>query len=290
MSKNNYGKAGFYTLIILPALLIMLWLTVYPVLNVLSLSFFKYNFMDDHKTFVAFGNYVNILKEPVFREAFGNTLVFSILATAAEVVLGIVLALLFYGHFRGKKAFMIIAIFPMMISSMVICAVWKTLYHYDIGLFNFLLREAGAKPVGWLINQGKALLSIVLVDIWQWTPFAFIMMQAAMSSIPEEVFEAAQLDGANYWNRTFRITLPILSDQILLLIMLRTIDTFKLFGKVYALTQGGPGNSTETLSYYIYREGFSYFNLGKASTASMYVLLVVAGISFIYIRKILRKD
>lgn len=290
MIQNRFNRSGFYYLIILPAFLIMLWLTIYPVLNVFSLSFFKYNYLNDDKQFIGLGNYFSILTEPIFREAFRNTLVFSVLATVAEVGLGIIMALLFFGHFKGKKTFMIIAIFPMMISSMVICAVWKTLYHYDIGLFNYILRGAGGEGIGWLIDQSKALFSIVIVDIWQWTPFAFIMMQASMGSIPEEIFEAAQLDGASYLKTTFRITIPILSDQIMLLIMLRTIDTFKLFGKVYALTQGGPGNSTETLSYYIYREGFSYFNLGKASTASIYVLVVVAGISFIYIRNILKKD
>jgi multiple sugar transport system permease protein len=290
MTQNKYQKSGFFYFILLPAFLVMLWLTVYPVINVFSLSFFKYNYLSDNKAFVGLGNYITLMQESLFREAFRNTLVFSALATTGEVILGIGLALLFYGHFRGKKTFMIISIFPMMISSMVICAVWKTLYHYDIGLINFLIRESGGQGVGWLIDQSKALFSIVIIDIWQWTPFAFIMMQAAMGSIPEEIFEAAQIDGASYAKTVFTITLPILSDQIMLLIMLRTIDTFKLFGKVYALTQGGPGNSTETLSYYIYREGFSYFNLGKASTASIYVLLVVAGISLIYIRKILKKD
>ncbi|OQY32149.1 MAG: sugar ABC transporter permease [Spirochaetaceae bacterium 4572_59] len=290
MTQNKYQKSCFFYLILLPAVLVMLWLTIYPVLNVFTLSFFKYNYLSDEKVFVGLGNYIKLLKENLFMEAFRNTLVFSVLATAGEVILGIALALLFYGHFRGKKSFMIIAIFPMMVSSMVICAVWKTLYHYDIGLINFLLRETGAQPVGWLIDQSKALFSVVIIDVWQWTPFAFIMMQAAMGSIPEEIFEAAQIDGASYMKTVFSITMPILSDQIMLLIMLRTIDTFKLFGKVYALTQGGPGNSTETLSYYIYREGFSYFNLGKASTASIFVLLVVAGISFIYIGKILKKD
>ena len=285
-----YKNSGFFYLILLPALVIMLWLTVYPVLNVFYLSFFKYNFLSDDKAFIGLGNYLKLLQDNLFLEAFRNTLVFSVLATAAEVLLGIALALLFYGSFRAKKMFMIIIIFPMMVSSMVICAVWKTLYHYDIGLLNFLIRESGGQPVGWLIDQGKALFSIVLIDIWQWTPFAFIMMQAAMGSIPDEIFEASQLDGARYFRTVRSITLPILSDQIMLLIMLRTIDTFKLFGKVYALTQGGPGNATETMSYYIYREGFSYFNLGKASTASLYTLIVVAAISFIYIRKILKED
>lgn len=268
----------------------MVWLTLYPVLHVIVLSFFKYNYISDVKTFVGFGNYLEILQERLFRRAFWNTLLFSVVATMSEVSLGILLALIFEGKFFGKRTFLTITIFPMMVSTMVICAIWKTLYHYDIGLLNSLLTSWGAEPVGWLIDQDRALFSIMLVDIWQWTPFAFIMTQAAMSSIPYEIYEAAQIDGAKYHQEVVRITLPILAPQIMLLIMLRTIDTFKLFSKVYALTQGGPGNSTETLSYYIYREGFSYFNLGKASTASLMTLFIVAAISMIYIKNILGDD
>lgn len=268
----------------------MAWLTLYPVIEVVSLSFYRYNYISDIKTFAGFGNFLQILQEKLFQQAFLNTLLFSLTATAAEVFLGVVLALIFEGNFIGKKTFMTIVIFPMMISTMVICAIWKTLYHYDIGLLNSVIKSIGGNPVGWLIDQSRALFSIVIVDIWQWTPFAFIMTQAAMSSIPYEIYEAAQIDGAKYHQSVFKITLPIISSQIMLLIMLRTIDTFKLFGKVYALTQGGPGNSTETLSYYIYREGFSYFNLGRASTASLLTLIIVAGISLVYIRRILKED
>lgn len=289
-SGRRLRKDFFYFAIIAPAVAIMAWLTLYPVIEVVSLSFYRYNYISDIKTFAGFGNFLQILQEKLFQQAFLNTLLFSLTATAAEVFLGVVLALIFEGNFIGKKTFMTIVIFPMMISTMVICAIWKTLYHYDIGLLNSVIKSIGGNPVGWLIDQSRALFSIVIVDIWQWTPFAFIMTQAAMSSIPYEIYEAAQIDGAKYHQSVFTITLPIISSQIMLLIMLRTIDTFKLFGKVYALTQGGPGNSTETLSYYIYREGFSYFNLGRASTASLLTLIIVAGISLVYIRRILKED
>ena len=166
----------------------------------------------------------------------------------------------------------------------------RILYHYDIGLLNYLATSAGFSPFGWLINKNMAMFSIIIVDIWQWTPFAFIIMNAAMGSIPSEVFEAAQIDGAGSFETAFRITIPILSSQIFLVMMLRTIDTFKLFGKVIALTGGGPGNSTETVSTYIYREGFSYFNMGNATAASLVVLLVIASFSVVYIRKIFQED
>ena len=111
-----------------------------------------------------------------------------------------------------------------------------------------------------------------------------------MNSIPKEVFEAAGIDGANYFKTLIFVTFPILFSQILLVFLLRTIDTFKIFAKVYALTQGGPGNATETVSYYVYREGFTFFNLGRATTASIYILVVIAIISVFYIRAIMRKE
>jgi multiple sugar transport system permease protein len=185
---------------------------------------------------------------------------------------------------------MIVIIFPMMLSTMVICAIWKTMYHYEIGILNHLLTSVGLPRMGWLINKKMALLSVIIVDVWQWTPFAFIIVQAGLNSVPPELFEAASIDGAGYTTTLFRVVLPILADQILLVFLLRTIDTFRIFDKVYALTQGGPGNATETVSYFIYREGFSFFNLGRASTAAVYTLLVIAMIASFYIRNILRKE
>ena len=287
--KEKNGGTFFY-LIIAPAVLFMLWLTVYPVLNVIYLSLFDYDFFSGAKKFIAFGNYVKVIGDKLFQRALLNTLVFSVSATIAEVALGTLLAFIFYRQFKGKKLFMTIVIFPMMLSTMVVCAVWRILYHYDIGLLNYLTTSAGFAPFGWLINKNMAMFSIILVDIWQWTPFAFIIMNAAMGSIPSEIFEAAQIDGAGSIMTALKITIPILSSQIFLVMMLRTIDTFKLFGKVIALTGGGPGNSTETVSTYIYREGFSYFNMGNATAASLIVLLVIAAFSVIYIRKIFQED
>lgn len=287
---NINNKTTFFSLIFLPALVVILFLTLYPVLNTIYLSFFKYNYLSDERAYIGLKNFVTIGRDSVFQRAFINTLVFAAVATVCEVVFGIFLALLFYGDFRGKRTFMITIIFPMMVSTMVICAVWKILYHYDIGLFNFILRSVGFRPVGWLIDQSKALFSIILVDIWQWTPFAFLVMQAGLSSIPKEVFEASSIDGAGYFRNLFSVTLPILSTQILLVVMLRTIDTFRIFGKVYALTQGGPGNSTETVSYYIYREGFSYFNLGRASASALFVLIAISLIASTYIKGIMKES
>lgn len=281
------GKALFYWSILLPALIVMLWLTLYPMITVFLTSFQNYNYISGRRSWIGLGNYKNILADQVFLTSFRNTIVYCFSTTFLEVLLGTVLALVFYGNFRGKSIFTILLILPMMLSTMVVSSVWKTLFHYDIGLLNTILSRIGLGRVGWLIDPHIALWSIVLVDVWQWTPFAFIVMQAGLLSIPQEVFEASVVDGASYQQRLLRITLPILKDQILLLCLLRTIDTFKVFAKVFALTGGGPGNATETTSLFVYREAFQYFNLGRSSAASMITLAAVVLMSIFYLRKML---
>lgn len=281
------GKALFYWSILLPALIVMLWLTLSPMITVFLTSFQNYNYISGRRSWIGLGNYKNILADQVFLTSFKNTIVYCFSTTFLEVLLGTVLALVFYGNFRGKSVFTILLILPMMLSTMVVSSVWKTLFHYDIGLLNTMLSRIGLGRVGWLIDPHIALWSIVLVDVWQWTPFAFIVMQAGLLSIPQEVFEASVVDGASYQQRLCRITLPILRDQILILCLLRTIDTFKIFAKVFALTGGGPGNATETTSLFVYREAFQYFNLGRSSAASMITLAAVVLMSVFYLRKML---
>jgi multiple sugar transport system permease protein len=286
-SGRERAKAPFFWLLFFPALGVMLWLTVYPMFTVFITSFQNYNYITDSRSWIGLGNYMDILSDQVFLTSFLNTLIFCVAATGIEVILGIMLALLFYGDFHGKSLFVILMILPMMLSTMVVSAVWKTLFHYDIGLLNYLLQVVGLPRVGWLIDPKIALTSLILVDIWQWTPFAFIVVQAGLASVPQEIFEASIMDGASYLQTLFRVTLPILRDQILLLILLRTIDTFKIFSKVFALTGGGPGNATETTSYFIYREAFQYFKLGRSSTASMITMVAVSAVSAIYLNRIL---
>jgi multiple sugar transport system permease protein len=281
------GEALFYWCILAPALAVMLWLTVYPMVTVFITSFQNYNYISGSRKWIGIKNYIDILKDELFLTSFKNTLVYCLSTTAIEVLLGIILALVFYGNFKGKSFFVILMIMPMMLSTMVVSSVWKTLYHYDIGLLNNILASLGLAKVGWLIDPKMALWSLVLVDVWQWTPFAFIVMQAGLSSIPQEIFEASIVDGATYRQRLFRVTLPILRDQILLLCLLRTIDTFKVFAKVFALTRGGPGNATETTSFFIYREAFQYFKLGRSSAGSMITLVAVALVSVFYLKKML---
>ena len=289
-ARQRVRRDSFYYVILTPAFLVIVFLTIYPVVSVLTNSLFDYNFLYADKEFIGLENFTKIVGESIFQTAFLNTVIFSLTATTIEATLGVVLALLFYGRFAGKRMTMIAVIFPMMLSTMVICAIWKTMYHHDIGVLNYLIKTVGMQPVGWLTSKEVALFSVMIVDIWQWTPFAFLIVQAGLNSIPPELFEAASIDGAGYFRTLFHVTIPVLFSQILMVFLLRTIDTFRIFDKVYALTQGGPGNATETVSYFVYREGFSFFNIGRASAASVYVLLVISVIAAGYIRNILKRE
>lgn len=287
---GRWWRKYSYFLFLLPALILIVFLTVYPLARVFYLSFYRYNPIRRVERFVGFANYLRLFSDRFFLTGLKNTFLFSVGATVTEVLLGLGLALMFNVKFRGRKLFLPLVIFPMMFSTMVICAIWRSMYHYDYGIFNYALRSLGFEPVKWLINKDLALWSVVLVDIWQWTPMAFLILLAGLQSIPGELYEAARVDGAT-GTRLFRhITLPLLRNHIFLALLLRSIDTFKIFDKVYALTGGGPGTATETISFYIYRQGFTYFNMGRASAAAVVMFLAVSAVSLIYIRQVWRGE
>ena len=287
---GRWRRKYSYFLFLLPALILIVFLTVYPLARVFYLSFYRYNPIRRVERFVGFANYLRLFSDRFFLTGLKNTFLFSVGATVTEVLLGLGLALMFNVKFRGRKLFLPLVIFPMMFSTMVICAIWRSMYHYDYGIFNYTLRSLGFEPVKWLINKDLALWSVVLVDIWQWTPMAFLILLAGLQSIPGELYEAARVDGAT-GTRLFRhITLPLLRNHIFLALLLRSIDTFKIFDKVYALTGGGPGTATETISFYIYRQGFTYFNMGRASAAAVVMFLAVSAVSLLYIRQVWRGE
>jgi len=277
-----------WIVLLLPALLIILGLTVYPLFQVGFLSLFRYDYAAGTKQFIGFFHYVEILKNRFFLTSIRNTVVFSVTATAAEVAGGLLLALLFNRPFRGRHLLLPLVILPIMLSTMVVSAIWRAWFHYDYGFLNAMLRSVGFEGVRWLFDPDLALFSIVLVDFWQWTPLAFLIILAGLQSIPKELYEAAEVDGASKWKLFQNITLPLLRNPLLLAILLRTVDSFKLFDKVYALTGGGPGLATETISMYVYREGFKFFNVGAASAGSIVMLGVSGALAVAYAWNILK--
>ena len=202
-------------------------------------------------------------------------------AIAIEFTLGMLVALLLNRNLRGKGAIRSMILLPMMCTNVVIGLTWRLLFNYEFGIINYYFTQMGLSPVEWLSAPNLAMLSVVIVDVWNTTSFVALMLLAGLQSLPEEPFEAARIDGASAWQTFTFITLPLLRQSILVALLWRLIDTFRIFDVVYLLTAGGPARATEMVSIYVYTYGFKSFNLGYASSSSyvmIIIMLLIAGL------------
>ncbi|WP_368415881.1 carbohydrate ABC transporter permease [Falsiroseomonas sp.] len=263
-------------------------LTLYPLARVLLLSFTATDHGFADARFVGMDNFVELWEGRGFRRAAWNTIVFALMATIAEVLLGLGLALLLDRAFRGRRLVTLVLLAPYVLSTIVVGAIWRAWFHYDLGFLNATLRSVGLPGVAWLFDPTLALPAIALADIWQATPFCFLILYAGLRSIPPELYEAARVDGAGAWRRFRDVTLPLLAPYLLVAALMRTLDSFKLFDKVYAMTGGGPGNATETLSMHVHRLAFRFFDIGMASAAALVMVICAGLLAALQVRRMMR--
>lgn len=275
-------------LLLAPALALFALLALYPLGRSLLLSFFQTDYGLEGAAWVGLENYGYLLQERFFRQAAWNTVYFSVLATVSEVLLGLGLALLVNRPFPGRRLLIPILVAPFVLSTMVVTAIWRAWFHYDVGFLNSLLQTLGLAPVRWLFDPDIAMLSLVLVDLWQTTPITFLIILAGLQAVPDELIEAARIDGAAPATVLRTIVLPLILPHVMLAALLRSIESFKLFDKVYALTGGGPGNATETLSMYVYRLGFRFFDVGLASATAVVMVIIAGLLAWVYVVRVLR--
>jgi multiple sugar transport system permease protein len=273
-----------------PAALILGLLTLYPLARLFLLSFAITDHGFDGARFAGLENYAELVASRSFRTAAGNTVWFTIIATVSEVLVGLGLALLLDRTFPGRRAITLALVAPFVLSTVVVSAVWRAWFHYEIGFLNVSLRALGLPGMPWLFDPDVALGAIVLVDLWQNAPFCFLILFAGLRAIPPEVNEAARIDGAGPWRRFRDVTLPLLAPYLLIAALMRSIDSFKLFDKVYAMTGGGPGNATETLSMHVHRLAFRFFDIGMASAAAVVMVVIAACLGGLYARALLRVE
>ena len=274
---------------LLPAAGLLAILTIYPLGRGLGLSFFstEYGFADG--PFVGLRNYSDLLGDRFFNRAIRNTVVFTVLATLTELAAGLGFALLLNRKFPGRAIVLPVLVAPFVLSTMVVTAIWSAWFHFDYGYLNNLLRSVGLGGVAWLHDPDLALYSLVLVDLWQTAPLVFLILLAGLQSISDEVYEAAKMDGAGPFHILRTITLPLLLPHLLLAGLLRSIESFKIFDKVHALTGGGPGVATETLSMFLYRQGFRFFEVGMASATAMIMVIIAGALAAFYAVMLLRR-
>jgi multiple sugar transport system permease protein len=280
-------ETHFHVWFLAPVVVFLLLLTFIPTLYLFYLSLSRWDVMTRSPAFIGLTNYLHIMRDPVFWASLQRTLVFVFSAVTIQLVLGFAIALLVNRpHIRGIGIMRTLIILPMSITPIVVGLMWRILYNPSFGLINSTLASLGIAGPEWLGSRDTALLSVILVDVWQWTPFMFLMMTAGLQSLPIEPFEAARVDGASGLQTFQLITLPMMKPIILIALLFRIIDGFKVstFDPIFIMTKGGPGSITQTLNIYAFLTGFEWFNLGYASAIVVCALLLLTLIGRLFLR------
>jgi len=260
-----------------PGTLLLIGLSVFPFIYAIVLSLFNWNIARPQWGihFVSIKNYISLLQAARFRHGIVTTFIILGGSVALQLVLGIFVALLLTNKVKGIRIIRALIILPTVVTPVVVGLLWLLLYKYDFGLINFMVTKIGLSPVSWLTTIWGGRFALMIADTWQWTPFVTLVILAGIMSIPRSMIEASKVDGTNSIQYFFYIMLPMIKPSILVALLIRTIDGFRVFDKIYAITKGGPGGATETLSYYIYIRGFNNFEMGVAAAASIFFLIIV---------------
>ena len=279
LQVDDVKRRNEYLIFIAPALVALVLVVIFPTIFLYYVSLTNYSLTSgwEAKRFIGLENYFFLLfKDPLFWKSLGLTVLFVLTTVSIELVLGMLIALGLGRLKLSRRLILAIIIIPMVCTPSIIGLMWKLILNTEYGVANYLLGLAGLGKVNWL-GAKSAFTSVVLVDLWQWTPFMVLMLHAALQSLPLEPFEAARMDGANAAQMFFGITLPMISRLVLIALILRLIDSIKVFDIIYSLTLGGPGTATELLSLRIYRIGFQHSNMvGRASAYAVIMILAIS--------------
>lgn len=269
----------------LPAVVFVLLMMVFPIAYTFRLSFYEWSMSSlVPPAWVGLENYKALLfSDPRFMASLWRTFTFTIAAVVVETFLGISIALLFNQDFKGKNVLKTLFLLPMIATPVAIGLVWMLIFEPNIGFANKVLEFFHISPLLWLASPQQVLASLVIVDVWQWTPMIALVVLAGLSSLPTEPYEAAMVDGATRWQVLTKITLPLLQPTILVAVLLRSIDALKTFDIIYAMTGGGPDFNSETINIYSFVQGFSYFQLGMTSSLLMIFFVIVLGMSMLLV-------
>jgi multiple sugar transport system permease protein len=259
-----------------PCVLYLFFFSIYPLIYSLRLSFTDLTAATGTGNFVGLENYRALLVDPLFWNAFVNSTVMVTAAVALQVVLGVALALFFDLDLKGAWIVRGILLLPMLITPIVVGVMWRALLNPDWGLVDWSIHAIGLIPPDWLGSVGMSMVTLILVDTWQWTPFVFIIVFARLQALPREVFEAAEVDGAGPVVKFRRVILPMLMPAIVFAAVFRAVDAFRSFDLIYGLSYGGPARGTTTLAFFSFQNGFQFQNYGYAAAVAYTMLIIIA--------------
>lgn len=286
MSSIITGRLAPY-LFLAPAAVVLVAGLLYPIAHMIWASFLNWNPSQQiaEVQFVGLRNYLFLLQDGAFRESLGVTLRFAGIVVTIEMILGVGVALLLDRQLRGMTLLRTIFIMPMMIAPIVVGLMWRYMYHPTVGILNRTLKGLSLPGIPWLSDSGWAFVSVVIADVWQWTPFIFILSLAALQSLPKSAMEAARIDGASGWQLIWYVKLPLMLPVLIVTGLLRLIDAFKVLEVILVLSNGGPGLSTEIMALRISRTAFEFRDLGTAAAMSNLLLVLLMALTmamFVY--------
>jgi multiple sugar transport system permease protein len=278
--REGYGRRWRYLVFALPALLLILAVIVFPWAFTVYMSLHDWGIVGEH-SFAGLRNYTALANDARFLESIWHTFYFTALAVLLPVIFGVLAAVVFHREFPMRRLLRAIFIMPMMATPVAIALVWTMMFHPQLGVLNYLLSLVGIPPQLWVFSPATVIPSLVLVEVWHWTPLVMLIVLGGLASLPSEPYESAVIDGASGWQMFRHITLPLVMPFIMVAVVIRSIDALKTFDTIFVITQGGPGTASETINIYLYLQAFSFYNMGQASAVVVVFFAIIVALSLI---------
>jgi multiple sugar transport system permease protein len=275
-----------YRALTLPALIVVAAVIVFPWLFTVYMSAFDWK-IGSVAHFVGLDNYTGLARNQRFLESIGHTFYFTALAVVFPLLLGTAAALIFHRNFRGRGLLRAVFTMPMMATPVAVALVWTMMFHPQQGVLNYLLSLVGLPPSLWVYSPTFVIPSLVMVEVWHWTPLVMLIVLGGLAALPTEPYESARLDGATEWQLFRHITLPLIAPFLVVAAVIRTIDAVKAFDTIYVISQGGPGTASETINLYLYLQAFAFYNVGNASAVVVvfFVIIMALALLLLHVRQ-----
>ncbi|MGL4637220.1 MAG: carbohydrate ABC transporter permease [Beijerinckiaceae bacterium] len=284
-APNQLPPRRYYPFAI-PALVLMAAVIIFPWLFTLVMSVMDFK-VGGAVAFVGLDNYLKLFSDERFLESIGRTFWFTLLAVVFPIGLGTAAAVIFHREFPWRGVLRTVFIMPMMATPVAVALVWTMMFHPQLGVLNYLLSLIGIAPFAWVYDPNTVIFTLVLVEVWHWTPLVMLIVLGGMAALPSDPYDSATIDGATDWQMFRFITLPLILPYIMVAVVIRTIDALKVFDTIFVITQGGPGTASETLNIFLYLQAFQFYNLGYASAVVVvfFVIIIALSLLLLYMRQ-----
>ena len=276
-----------YRLFVVPAIVITIIFLFIPISNGVKMSFTNLDFIKNTNKFIGVRNYGKIFSDLDFYKAIGRTIIYVVVVVLFNFIIGFTMALICSQEFRGNRILRGVIVLPMLLIPTAAAVLWRFMYNYDVGVINKLLSSFHINGPNWLGSTRLSLMSILITDIWAWTPWMFLILFAGIEGLPKDTLEAGVIDGASYFQLVRYVIIPMMRPITRVAVSLKAIDTFRTFDYVWVMTRGGPAGSSDIMSTYVYNQAFKHLKYGYSAALSLVVLLIMIVLSFIALRNLI---